>query len=183
MTIPLASSSAIVGAVFMALQALIIYRVQAGLGNPVLALSVALGTTLIGAGLGALILRSKKRIAAWGPSGFTAFVGCLCLGLFGEIVVNFALSLEIIPATMLMAGFVFLCCLPLGLPFLAVMDSGSQEHNNIEGLVIACDGIGGVVGAALASVVVMTVGFNALAALAAILLLIFSTLGSHRLQQ
>lgn len=59
----------------------------------------------------------------------------------------------------MISGFTMLCSLPIGLPFLKLMQS--SRHNQGEGLVIGCDGLGGIVGAALATATAMTMGFSA----------------------
>lgn len=178
--IRLLGAAAIVGAVVLAAQVLIIYRVQAALGNPVLALSVALSATLMGAGTGAFLMHTVKGTADWGMSGLAALAGCMVLGGLGHSVVTLAQTLGPAASIFITAGFVFLCCLPLGLPFMAIMDTGKRQHSNVEGLVIACDGIGGVIGAALASITVMQHGFDALAIALIITLSVYTLLGSRR---
>ena len=52
--------------------------------------------------------------------------------------------------------------MPTGLPFLAVIQSCRSVAGHGEGLAIGCDGLGGIIGAAGATVVAMTMGFNML---------------------
>lgn len=170
----LAFSAALTGAVMLAVQALIIYRAQSALGNPVVTLSVALSATLLGAGLGAFIVRLSGLQARWKHAGLAAGAACLFLALTGQPLVTLGLALPDTAAALVVGVYIFFCALPLGLPFLAVMDEGRRLPGDNEPLILASDGIGGVIGAALGSSLAMLYGFNALALLVLGLLVVFT---------
>ncbi len=165
-------AATVVGAVVMAIQALVIYRMQAAIGNPVLALSLALSATLIGGGIGALVAQSVEM--NWLKAGLGAMVACLVLVVMGDKFVHLATQLEHLPAAGLMSAFVLFCCLPIGLPFLLLMQQ--SEVVGGESLVLASDGVGGVLGAAMAVVVPMMFGFSILGVAILFLLVIFCVL-------
>lgn len=154
----LALASALIGAVGMAFQALVIYRMQAVVGNPVLALSLALSATLLGAGVGALLV--QKLNMNWVAAALSAIAGCLVFVTLGKVVFAAALPLTSSEAAVVATTFVLFCSLPLGLPFLAVMQEAKLAFNNLESLVLASDGLGGVVGAAIAVIGTMLLGFD-----------------------
>lgn len=173
-----ALSATLVGTVAMAVQALIIYRMQGALGNPVLALSLSLGATLVGAGVGALL--AQKLHFTWLQAGLAALIGGSVLTMAGEFVVHQALALPLAQAAVLTTGFVFCCALPFGLPFLAVMQEAKLTVSGNESLVLASDGAGGVFGAAMAVVVAMVFGFTILGVAVLVLLVIFTLMGRGR---
>ncbi len=171
------SSATITGAVAMGLQVLVVYRMQTAIGNPSLALGLALGTVLGGAGFGALLL--GRRFAApdmWLPTGLLAAFGVGLLVIFGPYISEQCASIDEGKAALLMIAFTSSCCLPIGLPFLAVIGSCESISGRGEGLAIGCDGLGGIIGAAGATGIAMTLGFNALGCVLVFALLAFSLL-------
>ena len=158
------SAAALVGMVTMALQVLVVYRVQSAVGSPALAIGLALASVLVGAGLGALLLGSRfQKPVMWRRTGILAATGVLVLTVVGPTIAEISASVEQIPAAaLLMTTFTAICCMPTGLPFLAVIQSCRSVAGHGEGLAIGCDGLGGIIGAAGATVVAMTLGFNML---------------------
>lgn len=158
------SAAALVGMVTMALQVLVVYRVQSAVGSPALAIGLALASVLVGAGMGALLLGSRfLRPAMWRRTGILAAGGVLLLTVVGPSVAELSLNVEPISgAALLVTAFTAICCLPTGLPFLAVIQSCRSVAGHGEGLAIGCDGLGGIIGAAGATLVAMTMGFNLL---------------------
>ena len=158
------SAAALVGMVTMALQVLVVYRVQSAVGSPALAIGLALASVLVGAGMGALLLGSRfQQPVMWRRTGILAAGGVLVLTVVGPTIADFSASVEAIPAAaLLMTTFTALCCMPTGLPFLAVIQSCKSVAGHGEGLAIGCDGLGGIIGAAGATIVAMTLGFNML---------------------
>jgi len=158
------SAAALVGMVTMALQVLVVYRVQSAVGSPALAIGLALASVLVGAGMGALLLGSRfQQPVMWRRTGILAAAGVLVLTVVGPTIAEISASVEAIPAAaLLMTAFTAICCMPTGLPFLAVIQSCRSVAGHGEGLAIGCDGLGGIIGAAGATVVAMTLGFNML---------------------
>jgi hypothetical protein len=150
--------------VTMALQVLVVYRVQIAVGSPALAIGLALASVLVGAGLGALLLGSRfLHPVMWRRTGILAAAGVMVLTLAGPTIANISASIEnISTAALLMTTFTAICCMPTGLPFLAVIQSCKSVGGHGEGLAIGCDGLGGIIGAAGATLVAMTMGFNML---------------------
>ena len=167
----------------MALQVLVVYRVQNAVGSPALAMGLALASVLVGAGMGALLLGSSfPAPVMWRRTGILAAAGVMVLTVVGPAIAEISASVEEISAALLMTTFVAICCLPTGLPFLALIRSCTSVEGHGEGLAIGCDGLGGIVGAAGATVVVMTMGFNVLGWLLVVGLVGFSLLkpnGDH----
>jgi len=157
-------AAALVGIVTMALQVLVVYRVQSAVGSPAVAIGLALASVLVGAGMGALLLGSRfPEPVPWRRTGILAAAGVMVLTLVGPTVADISASLEeISAAALLITTFTAVCCMPTGLPFLAVIQSCKSVDGHGEGLAIGCDGLGGVIGAAGATVVAMTMGFNML---------------------
>ena len=157
-------AAALVGMVTMALQVLVVYRVQSAVGSPALAIGLALASVLVGAGLGALLLGSRfPQPVMWRRTGILAAAGVMVLTVVGPTIAEISASVEEISvAAVLMTTFTAICCMPAGLPFLAVIQSCRSVRGHGEGLAIGCDGLGGVVGAAGATIVAMTMGFNML---------------------
>ena len=156
-------AAALVGMVTMALQVLVVYRVQSAVGSPALAIGLALASVLVGAGMGALLLGSRfLQPVMWRRTGILAAAGVLALTVVGPTIAEISASLEISTAALLMTTFTAICCMPTGLPFLAVIQSCRSVSGHGEGLAIGCDGLGGIIGAAGATVVAMTLGFNML---------------------
>lgn len=157
-------AAALVGIVTMALQVLVVYRVQSAVGSPALAIGLAIASVLVGAGVGALLLGSSlPQPVIWRRGGILAAAGVMALTLFGPTVAEISASVEeISAAALIMTTFTAICCLPTGLPFLAVIQSCRSVAGHGEGLAIGCDGLGGIIGAAGATVVAMTLGFNML---------------------
>jgi len=158
------SAAALVGMVTMALQVLVVYRVQSAVGSPALAIGLALASVLVGAGMGALLLGSRfLQPAMWRRTGILAAAGVMVLTVVGPTIAEISASVEqISAAALLMTTFTAICCMPTGLPFLAVIQSCRSVAGHGEGLAIGCDGLGGIIGAAGATVVAMTMGFNML---------------------
>ena len=158
------SAAALVGMVTMALQVLVVYRVQSAVGSPALAIGLALASVLVGAGMGALLLGSRfLQPAMWRRTGILAAAGVMVLTIVGPTIAEMSASVEEIPAAaLLITTFTAICCLPAGVPFLAVIQSCRSVSGHGEGLAIGCDGLGGIIGAAGATVVAMTMGFNML---------------------
>jgi hypothetical protein len=84
--------------------------------------------------------------------------------LFGSYIANLASYANPQIGAGMIALFSTFCMLPIGLPFLAIMASAnrSTKLEKGEGLVIALDGIGGVAGAATATLLTITLGFDVL---------------------
>ena len=159
-------AAALVGAVTMALQVLVVYRVQSAVGSPALAIGLALASVLVGAGIGALLLGNRfLQPTMWRRTGSPAAAGVLVLTVMGPTIAEIGASVEISRAALLMTTFTAICCMPTGLPFLAVIQSCRSVSGHGEGLAIGCDGLGGILGAAGATIVAMTIGFNMLGAL------------------
>ena len=158
------SAAALVGMVTMALQVLVVYRVQSAVGSPALAIGLALASVLVGAGMGALLLGSRLHgPVMWRRTGIPAAAGVMVLTVVGPTIAEISASVEeISAAALLMTTFTAICCMPTGLPFLAVIQSCRSVAGHGEGLAIGCDGLGGIIGAAGATVVAMTMGFNML---------------------
>ena len=157
------SVATLVGVVTMALQVLVVYRVQSAVGSPALAIGLALASVLVGAGMGALLLGSRfLQPTMWRRTGILAAAGVMVLTLVGPTIAEISASVEISTAALLITTFTAICCMPTGLPFLAVIQSCRSVEGHGEGLAIGCDGIGGIIGAAGATVVAMTMGFNML---------------------
>ena len=118
---------------------------------------------LVGAGMGALLLGSRfLPPVMWRRTGILAAGGVLVLTVVGPTIAEISASVEISTAALLMTTFTAICCMPTGLPFLAVIQSCRSVAGHGEGLAIGCDGLGGIIGAAGATVVAMTMGFNML---------------------
>ena len=99
----------------------------------------------------------------WRRTGILAAAGVMVLTTVGPSIAEIGASIEeISAAALLITAFTALCCMPTGLPFLAVIQSCRSVTGHGEGLAIGCDGLGGVIGAAGATVVAMTMGFNVL---------------------
>jgi predicted RNA methylase len=158
------SAAALVGMVTMALQVLVVYRVQSAVGSPALAIGLALASVLVGAGMGALLLGGRfLQPGMWRRTGILAAGGVMVLTLAGPTIAEISANVEAIPAAaLLITTFTAICCMPAGLPFLAVIQSCRSVAGHGEGLAIGCDGIGGIIGAAGATIVAMTMGFNML---------------------
>ena len=157
------SAAALVGMVTMALQVLVVYRVQSAVGSPALAIGLALASVLVGAGMGALLLGSRfLQPVMWRRTGILAAAGVMVLTVVGPTIAEISASVEISTAALLMTTFTAICCMPTGLPFLAVIQSCRSVEGHGEGLAIGCDGLGGILGAAGATVMAMTMGFNML---------------------
>ncbi len=158
------SAAALVGMVTMALQVLVVYRVQSAVGSPALAIGLALASVLGGAGMGALLLGSRfLQPAMWRRTGILAAAGVMALTVVGPTIAEISANVgNISAAALLMTTFTAVCCMPAGLPFLAVIQSCRSVSGHGEGLAIGCDGLGGIIGAAGATVVAMTLGFNML---------------------
>ena len=158
------SAAALVGMVTMALQVLVVYRVQSAVGSPALAIGLALASVLVGAGMGALLLGSRfPQPVMWRRTGILAAGGVLVLTVVGPTIAEIRAVVEGIPAAaLLITTFTAICCMPTGLPFLAVIQSCRSVEGHGEGLAIGCDGLGGIIGAAGATIVAMTLGFNML---------------------
>ncbi len=157
-------AASLVGMVTMALQVLVVYRVQSAVGSPALAIGLAIASVLVGAGVGALLLGSRiPQPVMWRRGGILAAAGVMVLTVAGPTVADFSASVEeISAAALLMTTFTAICCMPTGLPFLSVLQSCRSVAGHGEGLAIGCDGLGGIIGAAGATVVAMTMGFNML---------------------
>ncbi len=157
------SAAALVGMVTMALQVLVVYRVQSAVGSPALAIGLALASVLVGAGMGALLLGGRfLQPDMWRRTGILAAAGVLVLTVVGPTIADISASVDISTAALLITTFTAVCCLPAGLPFLAVIQSCRSVSGHGEGLAIGCDGLGGIIGAAGATIVAMTLGFNML---------------------
>ncbi len=167
------ASAALVGALTLALQVLVVYRFQSALGNPALSLGLSLAMVLGGAGLGAMLL-NRRIDSDWRRSGLLALAGTALFVLMDTTIVSLCLGLEPIAAGLLISGFTFICALPFGLPFLAVMESCRRMPGTGEGLAIACDGLGGIIGAALATGIAMQVGFSAVSILLLVGFILFT---------
>jgi spermidine synthase len=165
--IRLGVAGALTGAIALIIQVLVIYRMQAALGNPALAMGVSLAAVLGGAGLGAILLGGRVvPLSSWRFSAVLSAIGLVCFAVLSPFVIAASIGLEVAAAACAMGLFTALCCAPVGLMFLTVMhhagsvrDSGRGKN---EGLVIGCDGIGGVIGAAGATGIAMSHGFNML---------------------
>jgi spermidine synthase len=153
----LGSAAILAGVATMALQVIVVYRVQTALGNPALAMSVALAAVLGGAALGALFF--GRATLTWRTSGIAALVGVGLFAVSAATIADYCATLHLSDSLLVITGFTVLCSLPIGLPFLKLMQS--SRRNQGEGLVIGCDGLGGIVGAAIATGTAMTMGFNA----------------------
>ena len=113
--------------------------------------------------MGALLLGSRiPQPVMWRRTGILAAVGVMVLTVVGPTIAEASASMEISTAALLMTTFTAICCMPTGLPFLAVIQSCRSLPGHGEGLAIGCDGLGGIIGAAGATVVAMTMGFNML---------------------
>jgi spermidine synthase len=154
-----AAAAGLVGMAMLALQVVVVYRFQTAIGNPSVALSLSLATVLGGVSIGAMLFGTGET--SWRRSGCLAISGAALFCITGAPVAELSSTMEPTLATALMVTFVGLCCLPIGLPFLALMQVARQGGLRNEGGVIGCDGIGGVIGVAAATLVSITFGFNA----------------------
>ena len=104
-------AAALVGMVTMALQVLVVYRVQSAVGSPALAIGLALASVLVGAGMGALLLGSRfLQPAMWRRTGLLAAAGVLVLTVAGPTIAELSASSEqISTAALLMATFTAIC--------------------------------------------------------------------------
>ena len=130
-----ASAAVLVGMVTMALQVLVVYRVQSAVGSPALAIGLALASVLVGAGMGALLLGSRfQQPVMWRRTGILAAAGVMVLTVVGPTIAEISVSVEQIPAAaLLMTTFTAICCMPTGLPFLAVIQSCRSVAGHGEG--------------------------------------------------
>ncbi len=163
-------SGFLIGSAAMCFQVLVLYQTQSALGHPVLSLSLSLSALIAGAALGALIL-GRRLQANWRLSVILAATAILGFTLIGSTITTEALTLDLWPAAGLIGSIIFLCAIPLGLPFLALLDQ-SQKLNapgHSEGVVIGYDGLGGIAGVALGSLLAMLIGFSAVGWAAALL--------------
>lgn len=155
---PVVTAAALSGVIAIATQILVIYRFQSAIGLPTLAIGLALGSVLgstaIGVGLSRFLDQERLRFHA----GALSCAGLLVFALVGGPVAAWCSSLPILPAATMMVLLTGFCCLPLGTLFLAVMQSESGAGH--EGLVIGCDGLGGVIGSGLGTLVALYLGFS-----------------------
>lgn len=164
------------GAGGMAVQAIAIYRLQVAVGSPGLAASVGLAAVLGGSGVGALF-GGMLGPRTWMPqtgrfSGLLAACGAGTLALCGPWLADHAASWPVGTAAAAVAGLIAICSLPLALPFLRALDGEGPAAE--PAFVIACDSIGGVVGALAATAVVLVAGFTALNLFAAVAFVAFA---------
>ena len=158
---PLRGAAAVViGIASMALQVLVIYRLQTALGSPALSLGAGLASVLGGSGLGALLFHQFANAKFWRQCGISATIGVAIFALFSPALAGYCATLSHTSTALIMSTFTLITCLPIGLPFLAAIDSCKTLPGHGEGLVIGCDGIGGIVGATGATALAMTVGFS-----------------------
>lgn len=154
-------AATITGAVAMGIQVLVVYLMQAALGIPSLAFGLGLAAVLGGAGLGALTFgRTLGKATRWRECAAFAALGILLLALLGPSIAEYCVVSDIQRAGFIMALFVGICCLPSGLPFLAVIDACHELPGRGEGIAIGADGLGGILGAAGATAIAMLFGFS-----------------------
>lgn len=156
--------SFLTGAVMMSAQVLIIYRCQSVIGSPTMALAAGLAAMMLGAGFGAFLGQLYNSFDRIKIAGLAAASGMLVYVLFSGFVANLAAYANPLAGAAMITFFSTFCMLPIGLPFLAIMASVNRNAalEKGEGLVIALDGIGGVAGAAAATLLTITLGFSAL---------------------
>ncbi len=158
------AAATIVGILGMTLQVLVVYRVQAVIGNPSLAMGLALAALLGGAGLGALVLAPRlTETRSMFRACLLASIGVGAFALLGPVIADGANTLPPTLSPIAMVTLVVLCALPVGLPFIAVIQSCSELPGHGEGLAIGCDGLGAILGATLATLLAVTSGFNMIA--------------------
>jgi spermidine synthase len=151
----------ITGAVTMGIQVLVVYRMQTALGVPSLAFGLGLAAVLGGAGLGALLLgRTLGQAIRWRECATCAAAGVAALTIVGPPLAEFCMGIDTGAAGLIMTLFIGACCLPTGLPFLALIDACHSLPGRGEGIAIGSDGLGGIIGAAGATAIAMLFGFS-----------------------
>ncbi len=160
-------AAGLVGAAALAMQVLVIYRCQAALGFPSLALSVGIASLLGGAAVGAYLLGHRFK-QDFRTSVLFAVAAVILYVALSSWLVSLSAAADTFVAAVMIGGLTALCALPQGLPFLALIEQSRQDQS--EGAIIAFDGLGGVTGAALGALAAMLVGFTAVGLLAGLML-------------
>jgi hypothetical protein len=167
--------SATIGACAMAVQLIAVYRCQSAIGSPVMALGVAIASVLGGAGIGTLFFgRQLRGRISWSMTGLLAATGTALFVTLSPWIVDRAIGADDISAIFILATFIGLCTLPLGLPFVATINQATHLAQPGAGVVIGFDGIGSILGATAATLIAVTAGFTALGILLVCGFLVFA---------
>ena len=164
---------ALVGAAAGFVQVAAVYRAQSALGLPSVAMGTALAGLLAGAGVGALLLQRLPALLKHPASlAVLAAVSCASLWLtsacWAGAVADLASPLGAQVAVLVLLGA---HSLPMGLPFLTLMDAAVEEGPGGEAQAVGLDGIGMVVGSALATWAALLLGYDRVFLVAALCLL------------
>jgi spermidine synthase len=166
----LAPYFAILGAAFMLIEAPMIQRFSLLLGQPVLALIAAVGTLLIGGGLGSFFSRRfplevlPQRIAVF--AGGVTVVVLLSLLVYPMLIqwaLPFDLPLRVLVTVLALLPLGFL----MGVPFPSGLRVADQADSQAIAAFWGANAVSSVLGAALAMALAMSVGFSAALALGA----------------
>jgi len=149
------------GASAMAVQVMAIYWCQSAIGQPVLAMSVALASVLAGSGLGAALYGRRITSRNGWQSGLLAGGSAVLMFACLPWVANLAMAYSNTTAALMLSIPLVILSLPFGLPFVAIMQY-AQRIDHGEGVVVGFDGLGALVGTAVATVVTLTLGFTSL---------------------
>ncbi|MFT7220647.1 MAG: spermidine synthase [Candidatus Azotimanducaceae bacterium] len=149
------------GASAMAVQVMAIYWCQSAIGQPVLAMSVALASVLAGSGMGAALFGRRLTSRNGWQSGLLACGSILLMFAFMPWVANLGTAYSNTTAALMLSIPLMILALPLGLPFVAIMQY-AQGIDHGEGVVLGFDGLGALVGTAVTTMVTLTLGFTSL---------------------
>lgn len=160
------------GAAAALVQVAAVYRMQTAVGAPSVAMGAAIGALLAGAGVAAM---AWSRIPSWCRQPFSAcLLASASSGLLWLLSATWAEALaRTSPATATIAAMAALALhgLPLGLPFVALLQATAHDSVDGEAMAVAQDAFGAVIGATAATVVAVLAGYGWVFAAAALLLL------------
>lgn len=165
----------IVGLSFMLLEVALMQRFTLFLGSPVLAISVVLAVLLVAAGTGS---RLSEKLAARGGSHWPIFIAVAVVAAFAAFALPavFRATLGLPDAGRIALAAVLLAPMgiALGMPFptglarLAGSGADGDSGGGLFGLAWAANGVGSVVGPALAVLLAIDVGFTTVLLLGAL---------------
>lgn len=168
---------AVAGSAAALVQVAVIYRAQGAVGTPSRALGAGLAALLVGAALGAwLWQRLPERARSVSNGAVAAALGCGSLWMFSSRWAELLGSWSAPAATAVTFGLIALHALPLGLPFVALLDRAVDRQPGAAGSVVAVDGLGTVLGAALATPLAAWLGYDATLATASAAMLLTGAL-------
>ena len=147
-----------VGAATFTQQMLVIASAHAALGLPALATGVGIASALAGAACG-VWLRAAGYFRSLSVS-IALVCGALALTvLLGPRIADAAQHWHLAAATAGVAFFFGCLCLPMGLPFLAMMQAAAQHDDRRAAVLVAGDSLGAVLAGSLGAALIVSVGY------------------------